>query len=99
MSNGLSIPNWSGRRATKALEHIKATGRRNNTPCCICNQPIDYNLPSTDPNGCSLQHLKSRALYPQLTWDPANWAPAHLHCNQTEGKEATVGIGTTSRKW
>lgn len=99
MDDGLNVPAWNGRRAKEALEFVKRKGRSSGAPCCICRQPIDYELPSTDPDGCSVQHVKSRALFPHLTWDPANWAPAHLGCNKAEGKTPTVAIGQTSRRW
>ncbi|MDZ5077882.1 hypothetical protein [Nesterenkonia sp. HG001] len=99
MTDGRSTPAWNGRRAARALDEVKRKGRARGEPCCICKQPIDYDLPSTDPDGCSVQHVKSRALFPHLTWDPANWSPAHLSCNKAEGKTATVSIGNTSRQW
>ncbi|NDK30201.1 HNH endonuclease [Nesterenkonia haasae] len=99
MDDGRSIPAWNGRRSQDALAQVKARGKANNLPCCICEQPIDYDIPSSDPDGCSVQHPKSRALYPHLTWDPLNWAPEHLTCNKGEGTAATLAIGTTSRVW
>lgn len=99
MDNGLHVPAWNGRRAARALDDVKRKGRANDTPCCICQQPIDYDLPSTDPDGPSVQHIKSRALFPHLTWDVANHAPAHLGCNKAEGKTPTIAIGQTSRRW
>lgn len=93
------IPTWGGRRVTEALQQVKARGRQGNLPCCICKQPIDYALPSTDPDGCSVQHLKPRSIFPHLTWDPSNWAPSHLQCNKAAGTEMNLGLGTTSREW
>jgi hypothetical protein len=76
---------WSGRAAQDALRWTKARGRRENLPCIICGQPIDYDLPSTDDMGCSVQHIKSRFEHPELTWDRTNWAPGHLACNKKAG--------------
>lgn len=98
--NGVSIPKWGGRRALEALHQVKATGKRNNTPCCLCGQPIDYSLPSTDPDGCSLQHIKARKFFPELMWVPSNWAPAHLVCNQSAGTGVKpTQVGVTSTDW
>lgn len=81
----VNVPAWNGRRAAAALRQVKAAGRRERTPCVLCRQPIDYNLPSTDPDGCTVQHVKSRKLFPHLTWSPSNWAPAHKSCNSSAG--------------
>lgn len=96
---GKHIPDWSGRRAQRALEQVKRHGYQNNTPCCLCDQPINYTLPSTDPNGCTVQHVKPRSLFPHLTWDPTNWAPAHWLCNNHQKNKLDLGLGTTSRDW
>ena len=95
----MQIPKWEGRRAQQARARVKQVGANRNLPCCICNQPIDYKLPSTDPDGCSVQHLKPRKTFPQLTWDPNNWAPAHLACNKSAGAKINAPLGVTSRTW
>ncbi len=99
-TEGMSIPTWGGRRAVAALNQVKAEGRRKRTPCCLCHQPIDYSIPSTDPRGCTVQHIQSRKLFPQLTWSPSNWAPAHKGCNESagDGREAS-DEGVTSSDW
>lgn len=96
----MSIPQWSGRRAADALAQVKAKGRRENAPCCLCEQPIDYSIPSTEPDGCTVQHIKSRKLFPALTWVPSNWAPAHRSCNGSAGIGTNLQeAGTTSTDW
>ena len=96
----VTVPAWAGRRAQEALAQVKARGRRKRTPCCICQQSIDYSLPSTDPDGCTVQHIKSRKLFPELTWAPSNWAPAHKACNQSAGTgEDPAPEGVTSQEW
>jgi 5-methylcytosine-specific restriction endonuclease McrA len=93
MDTGLTIPPWSGRRRAEALATVKARGRAANTPCCICRQPIDYTLERTE-DSCSVQHIRSRKHYPHLTWDPSNWAPAHLGCNKSAGADNGIaGLG------
>lgn len=87
---------WSGRRAQVALERVRAKGMRNAEPCCLCMQPIDYTLRLPDPMSCSVQHLKSRATHPHLTWDSLNWGPAHLVCNQRAGTGDALDIGDVS---
>lgn len=47
-----------------------------------------------------MQHLKSRKLFPELTWVPSNWAPAHKACNESAGSGDKPGlIGVTSQEW
>ncbi|QYC54987.1 HNH endonuclease [Arthrobacter phage Popper] len=97
--NGLHIPSWSGRRRVEALLWVKAEGRRRSSPCVICKQSIDYSLESPHPQSCSVQHLKSRSIYPHLTWERSNWAPAHLDCNKAAGVTEDLGMGVTSEDW
>lgn len=97
---GARIPTWSGRRASDALAFVKARGRRNKQPCCICHHAIDYSLPSTDPQGCTVQHIKSRKLFPELTWVQSNWGPAHKQCNESAGDgRRGVDEGVSSLTW
>lgn len=96
---GLTSPPWSGRRRVRALEQVKAEGRRRGSPCVICGQPIDYDLVYPHPYSCSVQHLRAQSKYPALRWDPANWAPAHLECNQSAGVGTPEDIGVVSNDW
>ena len=68
--------------------------------CYICCGPIDYALTYPHPMSCSVQHIKSRHHYPELTWDPTNWAPAHLTCNKEagDGTSDPYNLGITSGK-
>ena len=96
---GQHIKPWSGPEVGKARKQVAQRGYANNTPCCICGQPIDYRLPPTDPNGMTIQHVKPRATHPHLTWDKTNWAPAHAQCNQAAGTKIQTGLGTRTPKW
>jgi hypothetical protein len=49
-------------------------------------------------------HIKDRALYPELTWEPSNWRPEHRACSDASGQsvalakaklEALVAAGIT----
>jgi len=81
------IPPWEGRAAREALRWVKATGRAADpqSPCVICEQPIDYDLVYPDPAACSVQHIRSRRDFPHLTWVRSNWGPAHALCNSSAG--------------
>lgn len=96
----VDVPAWGGRRAQEALQRVRSIGRRVKAPCVVCGQPIDYSLPGKHPDGCTVQHIKSRKLFPQLTWAPSNWAPAHRSCNTSAGDGTrNRDIGVTSQEW
>ncbi|MBD8019377.1 HNH endonuclease [Brevibacterium sp. Re57] len=100
MSDGRSNPPWAGRRAADALKRVKAIGRHESAPCVICDQSIDYDLTYPHPQSCSVQHVRSQKMFPELRWDPSNWMPAHLDCNKSEGTgQRSLGIGLTSQEW
>ncbi|WP_309132650.1 HNH endonuclease [Brevibacterium sp.] len=96
MTAGVSNPAWSGRRVTEALEFVKRLGRKLKQPCSLCGQPINYDLEYPDPDSCSVQHVKPQSLFPLSRWDPNNWAPSHLQCNQSAGTADSLGLGVTS---
>ena len=100
VDNGSSVPTWGGRRAVQALNEVKRRGRARRSPCVICGQKIDYSIPSTEPDGCTVQHIKSRKNFPLLTWVPSNWGPAHRKCNTDAGADgASAEPGVTSQTW
>ena len=92
----MDIPEWSGARAQKALAQVRAFGKANALPCCICEQPIDYDLRKPAKQACSVQHVKSRKTHPHLTWEPSNYAPCHADCNSSQGSEQASGLGLVS---
>ena len=87
---------WGGNRAQAALEQVRKHGQAGGLPCCICTLPIDYTLRYPHKQACTVQHLKPRSTHPHLTWDPANWGPAHADCNSSQGSRIAAGIGLTS---
>ncbi len=88
-------PRWEGRRRAEALAFVKRKGRANNEPCVICLLPIDYDLEWPDVLSCTVQHLRSRQVFPHLTWVRSNWAPAHLSCNAGH-RDERAGLGLMS---
>ncbi len=90
---------WNGRRATAALNQVRTHGARHNLPCWICHTPIDYTLRYPHRRSCTVQHIIARSLRPDLTWNPTNWAQAHLQCNQDYGDGTQLNpydLGLTS---
>lgn len=105
IDNGLTIPPWSGRRAQAELEWVRksygprgklATDKVHGDPCVICHQRLNYGARGTS-DSLSVQHMKSRKLYPQLTWSRENFRPSHLSCNQSAGTGPVTGLGLTSQ--
>ena len=93
MSEKEPVKPWAGRARQEALRQVKARGRRKRLPCSICQHSIDYSLEYPHPQSCSVQHTKSRKLFPQLTWEPSNWEPAHLDCNKAAGTRGEQSLG------
>jgi len=93
--DGRDIAPWTGRARARALARVKAQGARHRTPCVICHQPIDYSLEYPHPDSCSVQHIIARKVRPDLTWDPSNWGPGHLVCNQAAGPRPVLDLGIT----
>lgn len=96
MTDGRVNPSWSGRRKQKATELVRRRGEHLGLPCCICDQPINYQLRYPHPYSCSVQHVKSQRDFPHLRWEPSNWAPSHLDCNQRLGAGAVTDLGVVS---
>jgi 5-methylcytosine-specific restriction endonuclease McrA len=108
--DGRTVAAWAGRAKVEATRRVNQLGRSrvdgdgrpDPAPCVICGQPIDYDLPTSHPDSCSVQHLKPRSTHPWLTWDPSNWAPAHLQCNKADGPRgntARTNLGILSTNW
>lgn len=88
---------WSTDSAARGrvTDHVKARLR----PCCICGEPIDYRLRWPNPRSFSVQHLVSRKIRPDLTFDVMNCDAAHLDCNQSQGERLAITERVTSRRW
>lgn len=94
--NGITIAPWEGRRAQQALEQVRRQHAPRRTPCVLCGQRIDYTRKGK-ADSLTVQHIKSRRDFPNLTWEPSNWAPAHKTCNLAAGAGGnTTDIGLTS---
>ncbi|QPE04115.1 HNH endonuclease [Microbacterium schleiferi] len=82
------------------LRELREVWRRNNAPCWICGQPIDYSLPFGDKEALELDHVKPRKTHPHLLLVPSNCRPSHSRCNRAKGA-STVGpaLGDHSEEW
>lgn len=79
----------------RVTAHVRARHR----PCCICGEAIDYSLRFPNPRSFSVQHVISRKVRPDLTFDVANCDAAHLDCNQSLGTDPAITERVTSRRW
>lgn len=112
-ASGIDVPAWAGRRRAAALEDVRrwygphgrlagVGNEQTGHPCVLCDQPINYSFRGTD-DALSVEHVKSRKHFPELTWEPSNWRPAHLQCNKAAGAGDSSGstkaplLGITSQ--
>lgn len=95
----MTVPAWGGRRMQQACARVKARDSAVNAPCYLCKQPLDYSLTAPHPDRHSVEHIKTRRDFPELTWDYANMASAHLSCNLEKGARDRGIDGIPSEDW
>lgn len=74
----------------------EALRRRDGDVCFVCSNPIDFSLPTSHPEGQSVEHV-----VPQLrggSGEPSNLALSHRVCNETRGALMIAEIKRL-RKW
>lgn len=68
--------------------------------CWLDGKPIDYSLPRQHPEAFNLDHAYPVSTHPELAEDPANFRPAHRHCNEERGdNDPFIQIGSPSEDW
>lgn len=95
------------RSTTRAFNADRAAFReastRDESPCWLCGQAIDYDAPHDDYSNddrFQLDHQFPVSTHPQLQHDPANFRPSHAGCNRERGnKPPRPGLGTPSQQW
>jgi len=89
----------SAGRSTTTRDQHRAAIRRTKPPCGICEQPIDYSLPHTDPRSYVVDHIVplNKGGLDEL----ANKQAAHRDCNRTKSDrlEAEPRTFVTTRSW
>lgn len=94
-----------GRRTRRWREVIRPAAKQRDTakqsPCWICLQPIDYDLPDGHADAWSPDHVYPVNTHPELAEDVANLRPSHLSCNKSRQDKVAhiVGMGAPSRQW
>lgn len=91
-------------RTTANYRRMKAAYRtqcaRERQRCWLCDQQIDYSLPSDDPYAFSVDHCHPVSTHPHLAEVYSNFRPSHLDCNVRRGnRPPSLGLGSTSRDW
>lgn len=74
------------------------TGR----PCWLCDDPIDYTLPSGQGIDDSFErdHYFPASTHPDLYEDPANFRASHAACNRERSNNPPAPeLGILSRQW
>lgn len=72
---------WGGRAVTEARAWMAT---RLPAPCGRCSKAV------TIEDEWVVGHIKSRAAYPELTWEPSNWHPEHKACSEGTGTAAII---------
>lgn len=103
-------PRSHRRYRTAAKAHIAA--HPPGTPCCLCDQPIDTTLPSTHPQGPTIEHhvpvrdilaaARDDAEALAMACDTSAWGVAHRRCQDRQGASVTNSRAMTytpSRAW
>jgi 5-methylcytosine-specific restriction endonuclease McrA len=88
-------------RTSRNFRLLAANLRGQRRPCCLCGQPINYELEDPNhPDAFTVEHKLSRESYPWLAEDPGNLDAAHKRCNSRKGAGAAApGLGSTSAAW
>lgn len=71
----------------KLAASFKAASRRQDSPCWICHQQIDYQAPPQAPEAFEADHYHPRATHPHLALDPTNLRASHSACNRSRGTD------------
>lgn len=95
----------TGRPWRRLRTEFRTECERDDAPCWICHQPIDYTI--TNPPGekqnteaWEPDHLYPRSTHPHLAMDRANLRPSHLGCNRARGNGMVDDdLGVLSRQW
>lgn len=101
-ATGITIPPWTGRRRADALTTARSRGALH-LPCSICGQEIDTRCATPTRADAASSTSRAASSTPSSPWDPVNWAPARLDCNQSAGdgtNAATNGqLGRITPLW
>jgi 5-methylcytosine-specific restriction endonuclease McrA len=91
----------STRAFQKRRDEFFEQGQRENAPCWLCGQPIDYSAkPGSTDDSHELDHYVPVSVDPTLQYDPANFRHAHKICNVLRSnKPPKLSLGIHSRQW
>ena len=55
--------------------------------CAYCKGPIDLRISATSSQGFTIDHMKPRSMYPELSKNFSNMLAAHKSCNSSKGTQ------------
>jgi len=88
-------------RSTTVRDRDRRAIARTKPPCHICEQPIDYTIPSPEPMSFEVDHVI--ALVNGGADDLSNKAASHRKCNRDKWDKLAEAVGprvfVTSRAW
>lgn len=85
-------------RSTTIRDRHRKIIRRDEPPCHICGQPIDYDAHHLDPLSFTVDHITPVNKGGPDTLD--NKAAAHRRCNRTKSDKVDTGVDfITERSW
>lgn len=87
------------KRNTTIRDRHRRTIARDQPPCAICQQPIDYDLPHLDPGEFVVDHIIPLARGGTDTID--NKQAAHRSCNRAKSDKTpeAARVHETTRTW
>lgn len=83
------------KRSTTVRDRARARLKRSGAACGICGEPIDYELPHTDPRSFVADHIAP--LHRGGRDELLNFQAAHRDCNSTKRARIVAPIVRRSR--
>lgn len=87
-------------RTTASFRRLAASLRREQRPCWLCRQPIDYSAADGHPDAFTVDHIIPLSIDPSLAEVWTNLDAAHAACNKSRGnRNPKPSIGNGPRQW
>jgi hypothetical protein len=85
-------------RSTARRDRHRKIIAKDEPPCAICHEPIDYTAHHLDPMSFTIDHITPRARSGPDTLD--NLQAAHRKCNRAKSDKVAAGVDfVTERDW
>lgn len=77
--------NWCSDLEYKRFKNWLIAEANGNPICYFCKRPINLRLTKTSRESFTIEHLKPKGQYPELTKTISNLVAAHKSCNSAKG--------------